>query len=298
MKSISRRGFIKSAAVVTACHSIPKGKLLAAKKRAQLIVVHGTDIPKMLEVGINNLGGWGSLIKSGAKVTIKPNVAWISRPEQGGNTDPVLVGECVRACKGAGAGKVILPENTVADAAKTFEISGIARAVKNAGGELHSLKEKTQYRKVEIPAGKVLKEADVAIDVLDTDLLINMPVAKSHRAALLTVSMKNLMGSVFDRKIMHANGLDQSIADLSTVIHPKLVIVDATRIMTTGGPRGPGNVIKPNQLIFSSDMVAADAYAATLFEKKPFEIPHIRIAHEMGIGCGKLEDVQIKHLNV
>jgi uncharacterized protein (DUF362 family) len=72
--------------------------------------------------------------------------------------------------------------------------------------------------------------------------------------------------------------------------------VDATRIMVTGGPRGPGKVETPGQIILGVDPVAVDAYAATLFKKKPFDIPHIKIAHEMKIGCGDLTRVDIQRI--
>ena len=105
------------------------------------------------------------------------------------------------------------------------------------------------------------------------------------------------MGSVKDRRAWHNKGLDQCIADFSTLVRPALIVVDATRIMLTGGPRGPGTLAHPNQLVFGTDPVAVDAYAAALFKKKPFDIPHIQIAHEMGIGCGDLSKVNVEHIH-
>ena len=72
--------------------------------------------------------------------------------------------------------------------------------------------------------------------------------------------------------------------------------MDATRIMVTNGPRGPGRLETPNQILFGTDPVAVDAYAATLFGKEPFSIPYIQIAHDMGIGCGDLAKVDLQHL--
>jgi uncharacterized protein (DUF362 family) len=151
---------------------------------------------------------------------------------------------------------------------------------------------------VTIPKGISLKEAEVVGDVLDSDCLINMPVAKHHGGAGLTISMKNWMGSVSDRGSWHRNNLHQCIADFSTLVKPNLIVVDATRIMLTNGPRGPGKMAYPDQLIFGTDPVAVDAYAATLFEKQPFSIGYIKKAHEMGTGCGNLDEVRIEHINI
>jgi len=125
-----------------------------------------------------------------------------------------------------------------------------------------------------------------------------MPVAKHHRAAGVTLSMKNWLGSVQDRGAWHRNGLHQCIADFSTFIKPKLIVIDATRIMLTNGPRGPGEMANPNEIILSTDPVAADAYAATLFKKKPMEIGAIRIAHEMGIGMADPANVELVRISV
>lgn len=260
-------------------------------------VVHGTDIPRMLETGIERMGGWSSFFTPGQKVTLKPNIAWASTPEQGANTNPTLVGACVAACRTAGCTEPIVCENTCSPSEQAFRMSGIAEAVKKAGGRLYALKDK-DYRTTELPKAKILKKADIAADVLDCACLINMPVAKVHGGAGLTISLKNWMGAVKDRGAWHRTGLHQCIADFSTRIKPSLIIVDATRILVTNGPRGPGKLEYPDQLVFGRDPVAVDAYTATLFNKDPFAIPYIKIAHEMGLGCGDLSKVNVKHLHV
>lgn len=295
MTAVSRRDFMKGAAAATAAgswmlqHAV--GEETAA--RSTIYVVHGTDPAGMLQAGIERMGGWGAFIKQGKKVTLKPNAAWASLPEQGGNTDPVLVGACVSSCLKAGAGSVVVPEKPCSDAKQSFSMSGIWDAVKKAKGTMYAPKDGEHFRKTELPGAQTLKEADVVGDVLDADCLINMPVAKSHSGATLTLSMKNWMGSVQDRGAWHRMGLHQCIADFSTLVKPSLIVIDATRIMLTKGPRGPGELAHPNQIILGTDPVAVDAYAATLFEKEPFSIPHIQIAHDMKIGCGNLKQVEV-----
>lgn len=263
-----------------------------------IYVVHGKDIARMLNEGIVKCGGWSKFIKPGGKTVLKVNAAWASDPEQGGNTHPELVENCVRACLRAGAAEVVVPEKTCSPFKEAFARSGILDAVKRAGGRMYCPESAAKFRTVAIPQGKKLQQVDVVADVLDADCLINMPVAKNHGGATLTLSMKNWMGSVNDRGYWHRNGLHQCIADFSTFIRPSLVILDAIRIMTTKGPRGPGKLAYPDQLVFGCDPVAVDAYAATLFGKKPFDIPHIAIAHEMGVGCGDLDQIRAHHVHV
>jgi uncharacterized protein (DUF362 family) len=155
---------------------------------------------------------------------------------------------------------------------------------------------KGDYKATAIPRGITLKEARIPADILACDCLINMPVAKVHSASGITVAMKNWMGSVDDRRPWHREGLHQCIADYCTAVKPHLVIVDATRILMSKGPQGPGDLAYPNEIIFSTDIVAADAYAATLLKKTPMDIGYIRIAQEMGLGCADLTKMQIERV--
>lgn len=267
-----------------------------AGSSSTIYVVHGSDPDRMLAAGIARLGGWVNFVKPRQNVVLKPNAAWASLPEQGGNTTPALVECCIRECLRAGASAVVVPEKSCSSTKDAFERSGIEAAVKRSGGRMYSPESK-HFKHVAIPRGVNLKEADVVRDVLEAPCLINMPVAKSHASATLTISMKNWMGSVSDRGYWHAHNLHQCIADFSTFIKPSLIVVDAMRIMTTHGPQGPGKLEYPNQLIFGADPVAVDAYAATLFGKQPFDVLYIKLAHDMGVGCGDLKQVQVVHVD-
>lgn len=302
MKKIERRTFVKSGATAVAAAALPCQVLPAqevATPQATVVVVHGTDIPKMVEAGIAKLGGWDKFFKSGMKVVLKPNVAWNSTPEQGGNTHPELVKVCVDKAKELGASKITLPENTCHPEKATFKASGIEDILAGTGARLYRPKG-DDFKEVKIPQGKTAKTAKIPQEIVECDCLINMPVAKHHGGATLTLSMKNWMGSIANenRREWHRDGLHQCIADFSTFIKPHLIIIDATRIMLNKGPQGPGDLDHPNELIFSTDPVAADAYATTLFKRKPFDVEYVKLAHEAGVGCGDLAQIKIERVEV
>ena len=298
MGTMPRRDFLKTAAATAAALAFAPRRLFAeaGAPAARVVVAHGTGIPQMLAAAVAALGGWGAFVQPDQKATIKPNAGWASTPEQGANTHPQLVEEAIRACRAAGASEVVLPENSCSPSAKSFAMSGIGAAAKNAGGRLYEPDDDQDFVEVAVPGGKTLKQVAVVRDVLETGCLINMPVAKTHGGAKLTLGLKNWMGSVRDRGFWHRRGLHQCIADFGTLVKAHLTIVDATRIMVTNGPRGPGELKTPNQLVLGTDPVAVDAYAATLFGMQPFAVPHIQIAHDMGLGCGDLAKVDVQHL--
>ncbi|MGN0846743.1 MAG: DUF362 domain-containing protein [Kiritimatiellia bacterium] len=294
---IQRRTFLKTGA--TAAVGAAVAPTAAAEPAATVVVVHGTDIPKMIAGGIAKMGGWGRFFKAGAKVALKPNLAWKSAPEQGGNTHPAIVREVVLAAEAAQVKQVRIPENTCQPEKETFPASGILTALEGTKAKLYRPK-RADYVEVEVPKGKICRKAKVARDLIEADCLIDMPVAKHHGGATLTIALKNWMGAVNNdtRRAWHRDGLHQCIADFSTYLKPHLVIIDATRILLDHGPQGPGKLAHPHEIIFSTDPVAADAYAATLFGKTPADVPHIRLAGEMGVGCADLAKIKVERVEV
>lgn len=297
MQNIQRRSFIRKGATAAAAGALAAAvpaSAFAEEKKPRIVVVHGTEIPKMIAAGIEKMGGWGRFFQEGKKVALKPNLAWKSRPEQGGNTHPDIVRAVVLAAEKAKVKQVVIPENTCHSERETFPACGILDALKGTGAKLYRPRG-GDYVSVEVPKGKICKKARVTRDLIEADCLVNIPVAKHHGGAMLTLSMKNWMGAIDNRSRQgwHRKGLHQCIADFSTYLKPTLVIIDATRIMLNRGPQGPGDLAHPHEIIFATDPVAADSYAATLFKKNPSDIPHIRLAAELGVGCMDLDKVEI-----
>jgi uncharacterized protein (DUF362 family) len=176
--------------------------------------------------------------------------------------------------------------------------SGIADAVATTGGEMEIMNP-AKFRKTKIPEGQDIDAWPVYQDVLAADVVIDVPVAKHHSLARLSLGGKNLMGVIQDRGGIHAN-LGQRIADLVSLVRPHLTVVDAVRTLMNHGPTGGnlGDVRLTNAVIASYDIVAADAYAATLFDLTGEDIAYVRAAAEMGLGTLDLSSVKIEEILV
>jgi len=134
-----------------------------------------------------------------------------------------------------------------------LERSGIPEACKNIKGvHVLALQEKKFFREIKIPQGKVLERVEVMKEVLDAQLLINLP--RQISLATGSASDQGAHGTHLDRESFHSQyNINQALADLATVIKPQLTILDATRALVTGGPGGPGEVKKPNLIIAGID---------------------------------------------
>ena len=144
-----------------------------------------------------------------------------------------------------------------------------------------------------------MQQCDIFDDVLNADVLINVPIAKHHSLARLTLGMKNLMGVIRDRPSIHRN-IGQRLADLTSRVYPTLTVVDAVRILVANGPTG-GNlddVRKTDTVIASPDIVAADSYASTLFGLRPEELAYIQAGAAMGLGRSELGTLKIEEIAV
>jgi uncharacterized protein (DUF362 family) len=261
----------------------------------------GADPAELTRRAIAALGGIEQFVKPGADVIVKPNICHAYHgPEYASTTNPDVVAAIVALCLGAGAKRVRVMDLPFGGSAQaSYETSGIAAAVKAAGGEMEAMN-RLRFNKTAIPQGKILRSGNVYSDILGADTVINVPIAKTHGSATLTLGMKNLMGVIQDRNALHARGLHQCIADLNSAVKPQLTIVDAIRILTANGPTG-GNlddVKRLDTIIASTDVVAADAYAAGLFGMKPVDVKYIQLGAEMGLGTMDLGNVRIEEIAV
>ena len=303
MGKIDRREFLRRAgilAVTTAGLGIVGDDLLDVLQEAEaatkptLSVASGSGVETMVKKAIDGIGGIGKFVKKGQSVVIKPNLAWARTPEQAANTNPQVIKALINLCKSAGASRITVIDHTCDNASASFEMSGAKDAVAGTGARLLSADKKFMFRQISIPKGKLLKSDDCAREILDADVFINVPIAKVHGGAVMTASMKNLMGANFDRQNWHRLGLDQCIADYSTAVKPNLIVLDAIRILLTNGPKGPGKTKDVGQIIAGTDPVAIDAYAAKLLGLDPTEVKYISLAADHGLGQINLSKVNIK----
>ncbi len=304
--SATAAGTQPSATPVLSATPVPSSTLPASSSPAasagypDVVVARNGDPEPLVRGAIAALGGMGRFVPRGASVIVKPNICVSYRTyEYAATTNPWVVGTLVKMAFEAGAGSVkVLDYPYGGSAAEAYATSGIGQQVQAAGGQMVVMSDRN-YVRTRIPAGKWLKQTEVYDDVLKADVLINVPIAKVHSSARLTLGMKNLMGVVRDRSAMHGK-LGQAIADLNTLVRPQLTVVDCVRILTANGPSGGslGDVKKLNTVVASSDVVAADSFAATLFRLKPSDVDYLRIGAAMGLGQSDLSKLRVEDFSV
>jgi uncharacterized protein (DUF362 family) len=296
---ISRREFLKVASAGLALGVMGKPGLLTAKNDYDLVVING-DPAAATRKALEAMGGISHFVKKGQRVVLKPNMSFNNPPDRASTTHPLVVAAVAEACLEAGAQRVAVLDYPLRKGELCLERSGIRDACKSIK-EVHvaALEERKFFREIKVPQGKVFDRVEVMIDALESDVLINLPQAKSHSATGVSLGIKGLMGLIWDRWSFHSKyDIDQALADLATVIKPQLTILDATRALVSGGPGGPGEVVKPNLIIAGVDPVAVDSYAVSIApwygqNFKGRQVKHLLMANQRGLGKVDLDQLRI-----
>lgn len=266
-------------------------------EKPDLVVVQGDNPEKLTRKAIEAYGGMSRFVKKGDVVVVKPNIGWDRLPAQGANTNPDVVKALVEMAYEAGAKKVKVFDNSVNNPQSCYQRSGIMEKAKAAGAEVIFMNPNL-YKTVKFSGTRFLTEWPIYKDVLECDVLINVPVAKTHSISKVTLSMKNLMGVIGGNRGRWHQQIDLALAELLTQVKPKLAVLDAYRVMVKNGPTGgsPNDLKLVGKCVVGTDQIAVDAYGATLLGIKPEDIGHLRIAAEMGLGKINLSELKIKEI--
>ena len=266
----------------------------------RLAVARGGEPEELVRAAMAALGGMHRFVRQGDDVIIKPNICVAYHTfEYAATTNPWVVAELVRMCLDAGARRVRVMDSPFGGGAEEAYVrSGIQEQVLAAGGQMEIMA-RFKFVATPIPDGLDLRTKDIYDDALSADVLIDVPIAKHHSLARLTLAMKNLMGLITNRPEMHAN-LGQRLADLTSRIRPHLTVVDAVRTLMDHGPTGGSldDVRKTDTVIASPDIIAADSYAATLFGLLPDDLDYVRAGVSMGLGRSDLGNLKIEEITV
>lgn len=259
-----------------------------------LAVARGESPAGLVRAAVETVGGMGRFVSPGEVVVVKPNIGWDRAPEFAATTNPEIVAEVVRLCRGAGAGRVIVTDVSCNDARASFERSGIAAAAKAAGATV-VLPDPQRFVTVDL-RGDVLTEWPVLQPFVAADKVINVAIAKHHSLTGVTLGMKNWYGVIGGQRNRLHQRINESLVDLTAFVVPALTIIDGYRVLVRNGPTGgsPADVEERKTVIATADPIAADAYAAKLFfDIDPPRIPFVRLGEARNLGKALLDPARV-----
>jgi len=288
-----------------------------------LIIIRGMNIDKIIEKGL-------SLLLESAQRKIKTDKLFI-KPNATGNepypvtTDIALLRKTADFFRNYGMEKITVSDNPSywgILTRKIFKDQGYFTLKKEAGVKVLPRDPGIgfTYRKIRNPRWKENPVIMVNKDIVEADLFINTAIPKRHHEADFTCALKNNFGSIYDpfRTQAHIrmetdkekgqDFFDRTIVECADAARPHINIIDARSILIKSGPGlRAGGVVQDevNEVIFSGDMVAADAYCSELMERYDNSFnPRKRIkkqlnyAQELGLGIADLSKIEILELSL
>jgi uncharacterized protein (DUF362 family) len=301
---MNRRSFIKGVAATGlalrfgppafASGSAPTTGAAAPAPLPVLAAVEGESPAAITRAAIALLGGMGKFVGKGDKVVIKPNIGWDRTPEMAACTNPEVVRTLVELVLEAGAKTAVVIDNTTNQAKRCYVRSGIQEAVKQAGGDMLFVDD-YRVKKMDLK-GEWIKEWEIVQDIVESDVIINVPIAKHHSLCRLTLGAKNWLGATGGARNQFHQSLDKAVVDLSAFFKPQLTVLDAYRILVRNGPQG-GRVSDTElrkTVVAGTDPVAVDVFGASLFGVAPNELPYLGMARQRGLGEIDLGKVRLE----
>jgi uncharacterized protein (DUF362 family) len=266
-------------------------------KSTLVSIVHTSDPVEGPKMALDMIGA-DKIIERYQRILIKPNYVNSSLPSTGVTTDPRVVRSIVEylTARGWGKDEFAVAEGGMAsyDTIETFKTVGLVDQLKGMDVKLIDLN-KEPHVEVEIPKGKSLKSVKVARPFVDYDCILSVPKLKVHCWSLSTLSMKNMMGGILPKGIMH-DDLHQKIVDLNRAFGPELTVIDG--IIGCQGHELACDPINSNVIIAGEDFVATDAVGSFLMGLCEDEVPYLDLARKAGLGENRLEYIEYTGENI
>lgn len=187
------------------------------------------------------------LIQPGANVLLKPNLLLPSPPSQGITTHPLVVRAMAEYVISKGAKVQVSDSPALGSFQKVIKDGGYLDACKGLNIDWRPF---TTSKRVDIgpPFGKI----DIASDVLDADLVINLPKLKTHTMMRLTLGVKNMFGCIigYEKPQWHIRaGIDRDLfatllVQICEATGPAITLVDGILALEGQGPGKSGTPIK------------------------------------------------------
>ncbi len=238
-------------------------------------------------------GGLAAFVKSGDDVILKPNLV-MSRPASvPACTNPMVFKAVAQLLLDFGAKVSAGDSPGMESARKVAKSAGILDVAAELGIEL------VEFTPMDVatPQG-VFKKLTLAKELLEADVVVNLPRLKTHGQMLLTAATKNMFGAVVGSRKFEwhyragkdYNMFARMIYEISDCIKADLHILDAIVAMDGMGPTAG----RPNATGFMAagvDSIAIDATMMEILGRDPLDLYMIQEATKAG-------DIAWKHKEV
>ena len=255
------------------------------------------QVNKAISNLLNLLGGISRYIKPGDRVLLKPNLLGASHPDDPTSTHHTVIRSLIGQAQSAGGKPFIGDSPAFGDVTTVAGQSGLTAVAQELGVPITDWSGSV---KVPHPANYSLRTYKLAREVVEADVVINVPKLKVHQQMQLTAAIKNNFGCVPGKRkarLHLSRGKDRvtfgkMLIEYCELIKPALTVVDAVVAMDRIGPRN-GNPYSLGILTGGVNVVALDRVHAEIVGLPDAEFDLMNAAREIGVGETDLTQIEI-----
>ncbi|HXM45407.1 MAG TPA: DUF362 domain-containing protein [Bryobacteraceae bacterium] len=304
---LNRRSFLQSLAAGSAVVAAAKPSKGANTPAFQVGVGYSSDPYTAASTALSACAQFPTNL-AGQTVVIKPNLVVPKPSSSGATTDPNVVKAVVDMCIAAGAEWIYIVEAPLPGNGPYWGPCGYA-AIFTAKAypqvTLTNLVTGT-YVLTPVPGGgSAYQQMYVPQVVLEPNtFFISVGKLKTHQDAVVTLSMKNLVGLAsepayaqpvntdFPRHDLHLRSINQSIIDLNMIRPIDFAVIDGVWGMDGEGPT-TGTPVATNVVLAGLNPVAVDRVALNVMEFAQNSVTYLSYASQADLGPPSNNDVTL-----
>jgi len=267
-------------------------------QRVSIVKLQQCDFDDAVARAIDLAGGFKELIKPDSRVVVKPNLNKAVPSGTGVITDARLTEAVTRAVLDMRPASVVIAEGAAVGyddgaigTAEAFDISGTTAVAQRLGVPLVHLNTDEAVA-VEVPNPRAMDRILLARTAYEADVLVSVPVLKTHPRCNATIALKNLWGVPpgTEKRAGHMLGINAALVDLFSVLRPSYSIVDAN-VASEGVWRVPEDSRVMGLLMAGKDALAVDVVGCALMGISPEAVYYLREMMQMDGEVHGLEDI-------
>jgi len=259
------------------------------KPTTEFAVRRGPSPAELTRDAVNAIGGMGRFVKEGDQVMIKANICGGNPTIPGSYTSMEVVEELVKMTHEVGGRPFVVDSDMIWT---KFDVAAEDEDWREwalrTNVPLINLNRTRQVR-FNFGKGSAIGRVPVSRTAVRADVIISVPTMKTHLLCNVTLGMKNMYGTFPEenKAKFHRFKIEDVIYEVNKALTPNLAVIDGTIGGEAWGPLS-SRPVRFETVVASNDVVAADAVACQLMGYDPFEIAHIKMAHDRGLGDGSV----------
>lgn len=270
------------------------------KPRVSITRIQNCDFDKAVREAVELAGGLTELVKHDSHVVVKPNLARLAPSGSGVITDARATEAVAKLVLDLHPASVVIAEGTAVgydDGAlsteEMFDISGTRAVAHRLGLECVNLNADEPVA-LEVPEPRAMDRVLVARTIVEADVVVSVPVLKTHNRTNATIALKNMWGALSgtEKRMGHMLGINNALVDYFSVLRPSYSVVDANVAME-GLWRTPEDARYLGLVMAGRDALAVDLVGCALMGIHPFSVFYLRELASLPGEVHGLSDVEV-----